>query len=712
MKPQHPFRFCLLGSVQIEQWRDGQWLTVEAPPKRTHPLLTLLLLRPEPLGRDLLADLLFPQRLPHKGRQRVRDLLWLIGNALPDLTLVQSREHVHLPAPVRWLDVEAFFAASERNELTAWQQAIDLYGGELASWDVRWLEQQANRLQMAYVRLLHQVTRTLFEQSQFAAGVVYAQQLFDSEPFDEEALRLLMRYRQVLGQRGAGLTAYQSFAKSAETHLGIQPDPRTQKLAEALQAGLPAERAAADVVGNPLRLLISRAVAALEQANVEQVTVNLNRLQAFVRAGTVPPDLLEAICYLRIDLACLQMELPKAQRLLHDCPSDTIETQLRQAWIWWRQKSAAALPLIQRVLVAVAVDGEPSRIIRAHLLFAHLSAEMDGNFPRAVRALDKATRLARRINHHRLLTEALIVKAKLAFLQQKAEALQHTAQEALTLAETYQLRLQRFQAYDWLVAFHKSVGDFATAQQVALQSLVLAQEMQIPFYVNQAQAMLALTYLDMCDYERAIRLFQSVRDYYEQQGDDYNRARMEYCLGGAMLESLQHSDEAALDHARIASDLMRQGNAVMLLPVMLEGQGLIHYRLDQFDAVLACAEEILSLSREHGLINSQVEGLWLKAAGLLGKGEAIAARQVSEEMMVELSTTQFDQRARPSRYWLHALTLAATGDAQDGQRYLREAVTQIHAIAETMADPQLRQSYLNEVMNRRVLDSADIVGIR
>lgn len=711
MGEQIRFQFFLLGGLQIKQQAAGVWERVTMPPKRTHALLTLLLLRPQPMARELLADLLLPQRLTPKGRQRVRDLLWLLKKALPTLTIVETREMVHLPDAQRWVDVEAFEAAIAHESLASWRTAIDLYGGDLESWDVRWLEERSNNLQLQYTALLHRVSRTLFRQSQFQDGVRFAQRLVDTEPFDEEALRLLMRYQQMLGQRGAGLTAYARFAKSAEKQLGILPDPATRQLADALEDALPTELITHDVEGDPLKLLISRTQTALEQAEQEKATHYLKRLQAFVRGGRVPSELIANIQLLSVDLAIMQRDMTKARRFLADCAANAPETQLRQAILLQRQTSSDAVPIIKQLLIDPALENNPDLQIRTYLMFANITFEFEGNLQQAVRAVDKAFHLARQHKNYVLQCRTLIIKAKFEFLQQEAEAMEITLQEALALAEMYKLRLARFEIYDWLISLRKTTDDLETALPLAVQNLAFSQEIGIPFYINKARTILGLIYTDICEYAKAIDVLLEARGFFSQRNDYYNTARLDYSISMAMLNCVGYDHREALTYAKSATALMRQSDLTAYLPVLLEGQGLVHFLLGEYDETIGCGDEILQLSEESGNISYHSDGLWLKAAGLHGSGAASSALALTEEMMIAVASNQFDQRARPTRYWLHATVLLANGHHEQADKFLRQAVAQVDAIAERISSPRLRAGYLSEPLTRKVLEAAARHGI-
>ena len=59
----------------------------------------------------------------------------------------------------------------------------------------------------------------------------------DSDPFDEEAHRVIMRASHRRGDRGAALLAYKRLERSLHDELGVAPSPETAGLYEAIVAG-------------------------------------------------------------------------------------------------------------------------------------------------------------------------------------------------------------------------------------------------------------------------------------------------------------------------------------------------------------------------------------------------------------------------------------------------------------------------------------------
>ena len=201
LPPEKTLHFYLLGDLRITS--DGQPL--KPPPYRTHGLLALLLLYPQRQRRDRLIGQLYPDIPESAGRRRVSDLLWLLRRSLPELSLETTTQEVHLLADGRWLDVEAFKAASVRDDLDSWLDALGLYQGDLleAVYD-DWLLEHREALYLQYVRMLHRASEQLLQRRRFEQALALAERLVAVEPYDEKALRTLMEAYRSLGRRGGG----------------------------------------------------------------------------------------------------------------------------------------------------------------------------------------------------------------------------------------------------------------------------------------------------------------------------------------------------------------------------------------------------------------------------------------------------------------------------------------------------------------------------
>ena len=93
--------------------------------------MAALLLKRRPLSRAYLIGLLLPDLPEQIGRRRLSDALWLLRRSLPGLPLQANADALEIPAPSRWLDVEAFTQQAAGNDLAAWLEALRLYQAPL-----------------------------------------------------------------------------------------------------------------------------------------------------------------------------------------------------------------------------------------------------------------------------------------------------------------------------------------------------------------------------------------------------------------------------------------------------------------------------------------------------------------------------------------------------------------------------------------------------
>jgi DNA-binding SARP family transcriptional activator len=190
------YAFFLLGEPRIA--RAG--LAAALPSQRAWSLLAVLLLRPDISRRKRLAEHLFPDLLPRTGRRRLSDLLWLIRAALPDLPLVADAHELALPLSVRWLDTEAFVREATLPDLDAWLRALALYRGDLcAGLYGEWLLHERENIYLQYVTIAHRAADALLRAGRAEEALAIGERLVRDEPYDERALRMLMRAQSALG---------------------------------------------------------------------------------------------------------------------------------------------------------------------------------------------------------------------------------------------------------------------------------------------------------------------------------------------------------------------------------------------------------------------------------------------------------------------------------------------------------------------------------
>ena len=227
--------------------------------QKVRALLAYLACHPDrDLGRDQLADLLWPESGPDAGRRNLRQALYNLrrglgerGSEIVDGSGSQNLVRLRL-GDEDFLDVAAFHAAWQRgfpaaDEVVAAElvQAVQLYEGDLlAGFLVRdsprfedWLVAEQERLREAAVQALRALVDHFSARGEYAGATRYCQRLLVIDPISEEAHRELMRLHVLAGRRRQALNHYAELVALLERELGVEPMPETR----ALHAGILAD---------------------------------------------------------------------------------------------------------------------------------------------------------------------------------------------------------------------------------------------------------------------------------------------------------------------------------------------------------------------------------------------------------------------------------------------------------------------------------------
>jgi DNA-binding SARP family transcriptional activator/tetratricopeptide (TPR) repeat protein len=246
-------RFQFLGGITLEA-------TARVSARGDQPALTiarLVLERPNPLPRDELADLLWPDhRPPHwegPARQvvsRARALMVAAGAAPSSVTSRGGLVELDLADDAE-VDVEDAFRAIADAERCiaahAWDQADDLTSSALdhlgltffpvseAKWTRRWQD----RVRGQRLRALHIATEAALGAGEPARAIARADAALAVDPFDEVATRALMAAHDALGSRGQALTVYEECRRRLDEDLGVRPSEETEAAYLALLGSSP-----------------------------------------------------------------------------------------------------------------------------------------------------------------------------------------------------------------------------------------------------------------------------------------------------------------------------------------------------------------------------------------------------------------------------------------------------------------------------------------
>lgn len=232
----------LLGHLRL--FIDEQPLQFSALPKTLPMWAYLLLNRANPLPRDTLAFLLWPDTSEQAARANLRRHLYDLRRVLPS----PSPEHPWLlsragtlqwnPNAGYWLDVAEFERLSTSPEHL--DRAIALYSDDLLP-DVYedLIAPHRERLHSLYLNGLSRLIAKSRAQGNLAQAATYAQQLLGHDPLHEDTVRELIGLYYQAGDRTGALQAYRQFEQRLREELDISPMPETQALYDAVQRHAP-----------------------------------------------------------------------------------------------------------------------------------------------------------------------------------------------------------------------------------------------------------------------------------------------------------------------------------------------------------------------------------------------------------------------------------------------------------------------------------------
>lgn len=236
---------CLLGDFRV--LKQGHPVRISSGSK-TETLLCSLALKPEYCAlRDVLLNTLWPNTQTPFATQSLNSLVYslnkLLGDgagSVPSVVYDDGVYRLNVEAGVG-VDIENFQIlaragqererAGDRSEsIMLYQQAIQLYRGDLrAGMDVQAVMER-ERLRALYLTLLARVADYSFAQGDYATCLESALALLANDPYREDAHRLLMRCYVRNGERAQALRQYKLCEQILRSEFDAAPEPSTRAL--------------------------------------------------------------------------------------------------------------------------------------------------------------------------------------------------------------------------------------------------------------------------------------------------------------------------------------------------------------------------------------------------------------------------------------------------------------------------------------------------
>lgn len=232
----------LLGSVDlVDAGRDVSPLLRR--PKSIALLAYLAAARPRGFHRrDTLLTLFWPELDQPHARNSLRQTIHSLRRALGAGTVVgRGEEELSVDRSCLWCDVVQF---EEHLDAGDQQAALALYGGELlpgfhmsgASEFEHWLDQERKYLAKRAIAATLDLSKEAERTGDFVAATRWARRATEIAPYDESALRRLLRLLDHVGRRADAVREYEEFADRLALDLEVAPSPETRALVDTIRA--------------------------------------------------------------------------------------------------------------------------------------------------------------------------------------------------------------------------------------------------------------------------------------------------------------------------------------------------------------------------------------------------------------------------------------------------------------------------------------------
>jgi DNA-binding SARP family transcriptional activator len=213
----------------------------------------LLIHHNQPIPRDVLMDVFWPEADPEAARNRLHVALHSIRQklrAVTDMSIVVFQDGAyHLnPDFHLWVDSDEFDrrietghrleSAGQITEATVeYELAIGLYQNDLLADDPyeEWPVLARERLRVTYLDTLDRLSHIYFDRDEYAACVTLCQLVLARDNCREDAHCLLMGCYSRQGQHHLALRQYQACAEALRAELDTSPAPTTTQLYERIR---------------------------------------------------------------------------------------------------------------------------------------------------------------------------------------------------------------------------------------------------------------------------------------------------------------------------------------------------------------------------------------------------------------------------------------------------------------------------------------------
>jgi DNA-binding SARP family transcriptional activator len=238
-----PLVLKLLGTPEAT-WNGAP---VALPRRQARAVLYRLATELQPVTRDALLLLLWPDSAETTARRNLTRLLSYLRSALPDSDILQTtRAGVLLNPDLVTSDAVDFSRHIAVNDESAWEASVALVRGPFldgfalpTSYEFdSWLSTRQQQYERHYLTALSRLVTAKKAVADYPAAIRYARHYLQSDDLAEEIHRQLIILYAATGQRSAALRQFEQCMVVLEHELGVEPLPETRAAYEAARDGV------------------------------------------------------------------------------------------------------------------------------------------------------------------------------------------------------------------------------------------------------------------------------------------------------------------------------------------------------------------------------------------------------------------------------------------------------------------------------------------
>ncbi len=242
-----PLTISMLGPPIIA-W-EGQSLSI--PRRQVRALLYRLAISTEPVPRDVLASLFWPEVTTEAAHTKLSRLLHLLQRALPDPSLLIKQDETITLDPARtWSDTRALGRVLAQPSPTRdnLREAATLYRGPLldgfalpsAPEFELWLSRERYAWERRFLNLLLTLIDAEERMGNYEQAIYWARRYLQIDELAEAVHRRLILLYAAVGDRKAAARQFEHCVVVLERELGVSPLPETRAAFETVLTGDPA----------------------------------------------------------------------------------------------------------------------------------------------------------------------------------------------------------------------------------------------------------------------------------------------------------------------------------------------------------------------------------------------------------------------------------------------------------------------------------------